>query len=339
MRKLVSIRRVSEIIPIPDADFIERIKVDGWKLVSGKGNFKVGDPCVYFEIDSFLPVEPRFEFLRPGFFYEKSYVGTGFRIRTIKLRGQVSQGLALPLSDFPEVQGLPEGTDVTELLKVTKWELAPPISADAKGNFPSFFPTTDQERIQNCYDSFNEGSYEVSIKLDGSSCSFYYNNGETGVCSRNLELKPEVKSSFTNAFNKIKEVFSEYCVDTNSNLVIQGELMGPGIQGNREQLKETEFFAFDIFDIDKQKYLPPHQRRYILKKLDIKSVPILFEDLSITRKTHSLDFLLEMAEGTSYNKDVTREGLVFKHTTGQTLFDDPIKSFKVISNKYLLKEK
>src|SRR5438309_10635527 len=99
-RKLATIRRISKIEPIEGADRIVKATIDGWELVTQKDNYRVGDLCVYFEIDSFLPVRPEFEFLRKGCFKSTKNLGDGFRIKTIKLRGQVSQGLSLPLGDF-----------------------------------------------------------------------------------------------------------------------------------------------------------------------------------------------------------------------------------------------
>ena len=96
-RKLASIQRICKVLPIEGADAIEMVMVNSWKVVSKKGEFKEGDLCVYFEIDSFLPMEKDFEFLRKSS-YKKMGDLEGFRLKTIKLRGQVSQGLCLPLS-------------------------------------------------------------------------------------------------------------------------------------------------------------------------------------------------------------------------------------------------
>ncbi len=144
-RKLASIQEVRELNPIEGADKIERVSINSWNVVSEKGNFNVGDKCVYFEIDSFLPINDTFEFLRKSSYKKLADDTEGFRLRTIKLRGQVSQGLALPLHIF-ESYNLPleVGTDVSELLGVIKYD--PPLPAElagkAKGNFPSFIPNS-----------------------------------------------------------------------------------------------------------------------------------------------------------------------------------------------------
>lgn len=147
-RKLASIRKITDIQPIPDADAIEVVVVGGWKVVTKKGEFSVGDLCVYCEIDSFLPILPQYEFLRKSSYKKLSTGEEGFRLRTIKLRGQVSQGLVLPISVLPGGRELFEGMDVTEVLSITKYE--PPIPASlagkVKGLFPSFLHKTDEER-------------------------------------------------------------------------------------------------------------------------------------------------------------------------------------------------
>jgi len=215
-RKLASIQRIDKVLPIEGADAIEIVMVNAWKVVSKKGEFKEGDLCVYFEIDSFLPMEKDFEFLRKSS-YKKMGDLEGFRLRTIKLKGQVSQGLCLPLSilekedemkigiskqpwgdqlqlgPYDDAIVIEEGADVTAYMCVSKYE--PPIPAElagkVKGNFPGFIRKTDEERIQNMakeYESMRDKHYYVTEKLDGSSATYYFRDGVFGVCSRNLEL-------------------------------------------------------------------------------------------------------------------------------------------------------
>ena len=111
---LVSIQEIHGTEPIEGADRIELVKVLGWQCVANKGDFKPGDKCLYFEIDSFLPICDKFEFLRKSSYRKNEYMGEGFRIKSVRLRGQLSQGLALPLSDFPEFSDYEIGQDVSE---------------------------------------------------------------------------------------------------------------------------------------------------------------------------------------------------------------------------------
>lgn len=320
MRKLASIKRIDSISPIPGADKIEVATVGGWQVVVRKGEFEPGQLVTYIEIDSWVSEE-----VAPFLFKGREYNGVkGERLRTIKLRGQISQGLILPASSF-----YAEGEDVTEFLGIQKWEK--PVSASLgglqKGNFPDFIPKTDQERIQNLPWVFDntDTKYEVTVKLDGSSMTVYSTEGKIGVCSRNIELKLDQEgNTFVDTSKKIftdPSLFHGYA--------IQGELMGPRIQGNREGLKTHEFYVFDIFDIDKQLYLIPKERMEFCNRLGLKHVPILtFMTLSCLP---SMKHVLEYADNAKSLNNPVAEGVVFKSMDGQF-------SFKVISNKYLLEE-
>lgn len=399
-RKLVTIRTVSEVNPIEGADSIECLTVEGWKVVSQKGNFKPGDPCVYFEIDSLLPDgNPLWQDLVD----KSSRVFEGVKghvLRTIKLRGQVSQGFCIPLHKFPSIMEdikqeyflyfptfdteervyltrITEQRSVSEAryiktdaftryrdfdwaehLGVLKYE--PPIPAElaglVKGLFPSFIKKTDQERCQNLANEIFadlDAKYEVTIKLDGTSMTAYHDpEGDGGVCSRNLEFKTGTIDAahgkiFENEDNTMVKIVRESglagFLKYNQDFAIQGELMGPGIQGNREQLKAPIFFIFDIFNMKTGEYVGDEQRAEILRNgagdqqgminpQFVNHVPILHRSISLRELgITNVDELLQFAEGKSFKHDV-REGVVFKRADGKF-------SFKAISNRFLLKQK
>ncbi len=341
MRKLASIRKIDEIRPIEGADAIECAVVGGWTVVVKKGEMKPGDLAVYFEIDSFLPIRPEFEFLRKSCYKNVNGLGEGFRLRTIRLRGQLSQGLVLPLTNalFPtsRLVDLYEGEDVTAELGVIKYE--PPVPAQlsgrARGNFPLFIRKTDQERCQNLkreiFMDNIDSEYEVTLKLDGSSITIYHNEGVVGVCSRNLDLQLDQEG---NAFvDMAKKSGLLGLIPGMGNVAIQGELMGPGIQGNREGFPDTRMFIFDIFDIDTENYVSPEWRHTLLSGLLPEVRDVYMAPVIRTGRIECEDVfgLLEQADGKSINNPV-REGLVFKRMDGRF-------SFKAISNKFLLQEK
>jgi RNA ligase (TIGR02306 family) len=342
-RKLASIRQVSEIRPIEGADRIVVAQIDGWQLITQKDNYQPGDLCVYFEIDSFLPVEERFEFLRKACFKSTKNLGDGFRIKTMKMRGELSQGLSLPLRDFPECQALPEGTDVTDLLKVQKYEKPIPshLQGRIRGNFPSYIRKTDQERVQNLTKRLQKHAderFEVSLKLDGSSCTIYKNyEGIVGVCSRNLDLKEPEEGEEQNTFWKVARTSNvlKLVEDFNKPVAFQGELMGPGVQHNRENLDDHYLYIFDIWDIEGQRYLRPDERRSFMDTVpSIKHVPIIYHDVVLKNLLHSeriYDDILKLAERPSINHPIA-EGIVFKSL-------DSDFTFKAINNQFLLKEK
>lgn len=343
-RKLASIRKISSIAPINGADMIELAHIDGWQTIVKKDSYKEGDKIVYCEIDSFLPVREEFEFLRKNCFKSTTHLGDGFRIKTVKLRGTLSQGIIFPLSILPSNYVCLEGDDVTSIIGVQKYEKPIPaqLSGKIKGNFPIFVRKTDQERIQNISNELDhrlEEQFEVTIKLDGSSMTVYHNNGQVGVCSRNLDLKIDdenkdnsfVKTAIeTNLITMVQKYFEKY----NTNIAIQGELMGPGIQGNREKLKTTEFFLFDVWNIDAQEYEKPDIRNLIVDRLkewgpNLKTVPFV-ERTNLTKfKENIVDNILQYADGPSLNSSIIREGVVFRSINHNY-------SFKAINNRYLL---
>ena len=290
-------------------------------------------------------------------FLEKNFVNwdgkRGARIRTIRLRKQLSQGLLLPLKDFPEIKGqlceTPEGyIDFSELLNVEKWEraLAANLAGMARGNFPSFIPKTDEERIQNLpnvLEKYVGESFEETIKIDGSSCTMYYlvpgskylpegeefEAGRFSVCSRNLDLKETEGNAFWQVAREIgiEEKLRIHPI----SYAIQGELVGPTIQKNYEKMGANDFYVYKIFNIDTQEFLTPIARRIFCTLLGLKHVVVLDKHCVLTDKFKNQSDILAYAEGPGMNPGVKREGVVFKHNGSNF-------SFKAISNSYLLKE-
>jgi RNA ligase (TIGR02306 family) len=335
-RKLATIRVISDIRPIEGADMIEIATVGGWNIVVAKNvGHKVGDHVVYCEIDSFLPIKEEFEFLRKSS-YKKMGDQEGFRLKTIKLRGQVSQGLILPMSVFGDFSWTAyEGLDVTNRLGIVKYE--PPIPAElsgkVKGGFPSFLHKTDEERVQNLVKEYGEYKFTsthqfyMTEKLDGSSATFYMNEGEFGVCSRNLELLETEGNTF---WKVARELDLENKLKDKGNICLQGELIGEGIQGNPYKIKGQNVHFFNAFDIDKQTRLGINEFLVLLDDMELVSVPIL--DVAMLLPD-TVKGMLELAEGKSRLNDKTeREGVVVRS------LDNTI-SFKAISNKFLLSEK
>jgi len=333
-RKLATIRTISAIDPIPGADAIDVATIDGWKVVVKKNDFSVNDLAIYFEIDSWIPAEIA-PFLSKG----REYNGVvGERLRTIKLRGQISQGLLLPLDAVCVSNPVKEGDDLTELLNIQKWEkeLSSSLNGVARGNFPSFIPKTNQERIQNVFKTLNglknteAEEWEVTEKLDGSSMTVYYNYGNFGVCSRNLDLLETEGNMFWNAAKALN--LHEKMTKFGSNIALQGELIGEGIQGNKYGLKGQHFYVFDVFSIDEQSYIASYKRNNIASiEMGLSHAPILDTVKTQELVDYGVEKLLKLAEGKSeIGNRSAREGLVYKSFTGK-------RSFKAISNAWLLK--
>jgi RNA ligase (TIGR02306 family) len=338
MRKLATIRKIDALLPIEGADAIECAVIGGWKVVVKKNEYNAGDLAVYLEIDSWVPTELA-SFLSKGKEPREFEGIKGERLRTVKLRGQLSQGLLLPLEPTcANIESLLfEGLDVSEPLGIIKWErpMNAQLAGMAKGNFPSLIPKTDQERVQNLVNELATAcdsglQFELTEKLEGSSMTCYLIDGEFGVCSRNLDLKETEGNSFWEAARRF-DVEDKMRISGFNNFAIQGELIGPGIQGNIYKLSRTEFRVFDMYDIKAGAYLTPHVRLFSIKVMNLLHVPVIAakKDLGVG----SVEEILQWAEGASkLNDKQEREGIVFKEVNGGM-------TFKTISNKYLMNEK
>lgn len=365
MRKLASVVEIASCEPIENTDrlSVATMKGKGWRVVTGRDEYKVGDKAVYFEIDSALPSDdPRYEFLRERClrkFVSKSgqILKMVIRIKTVKLRGVISQGLLIGLSKYPELSNANVGDDVTEVLEVEHYDeiaeaLRPAtgggsaLSADAMGKFPSdFIPKTDEERIQNLAEYFTTmkgRKFEVTEKNDGSSVTMFFSTtvdaeSPFGVCSRNLRLKPQTaKGEIPLAW----KMAHKYEIETkiaianatlNTDLAFQGELVGPEVNGNRDLYTDWEWHVFKVYDIKAQRYLLPDVARQICSDVGLTYVPVIAEAKAVFDEFSAMDELLKFAEGKT-GRGHEREGLVFKSC------DYPYVSFKAVSNRYLLKQ-
>ena len=339
MRNLASIQRILNLRSIPNADQLDLAQVLGWHVVVKKGEFNIGDLCVYCEIDSLLPDKPDFEFLRKS----------NFRIRTIRLRGAISQGICLPLSILPEGIEIKEEMDVTKILGIEKYE--PPIPAclggDVKGKFPPFLVKSDETRVQilqALLDKYNGIRCYYTEKVDGSSYTTYLNKNEFGVCSRNLELNETEENSLwklTRKFdieNKLRKI--------GRNVSLQGEIYGEGIQKNKYKIKGQNIRFFNVFDINDQRYLNFDEFVKFIEDLGLETVPILSTDYVLI---NNIDDLVELSKGKSIvdNADGPREGIVIRPLIELQDFDITILndfdlingrvSFKAINPDFLLK--
>lgn len=337
MRKLATIRTIDELRPIEGADAIEAAVVGGWTCVVKKGEYRVGDRAVYCEIDSWIPTELA-PFLSKGKEPREFEGIKGERLRTIKLRGQLSQGLLLNLDQaIPQTNSFIEGDDVSELLGIIKWEkpMNAQLAGMARGNFPSLIPKTDQERAQNLKKEIGSTAaaglhFEITEKLEGSSMTVYQIKGEFGVCSRNLDLKETEGNAFWAAARRDDIEAKMKAVDEHWDFAIQGELIGPGIQGNIYKLTETMFCVFDVYNVQEGGYLDPDARRALIARMGLTHVPVLLIDKDLG--VGSVDEILQWAEGPSkLNDKQEREGIVFKEANGGM-------SFKAISNSYLINQ-
>ena len=344
MRKLASIQTVNAVEPIPNADAIERVRVLGWWVVTKKGEHQPGDKLVYCEIDSLLPERPEFEFLRASSFKPAhDDLPAGFRIKTIKLRGQVSQGICFPLSILPPGSPTEEGADVTDLLGVRKWEPPVPVGmgGKVKGGFPGFLPKTDETRVQVLEAALqrHQGkTFYVTEKLDGTSFTAFLRQGEFGICSRNLWMDETDETNVLARIAKglkLDEKLRAARDRLGYDVAIQAEVIGPGIQKNKYALPAVTMRAFNVLDVDACRLLDHSAMLGLLGEMQIEPVP----QLGTLALDHTVDELVALSEGTSVlNPKVQREGLVLRPLAEEYDEDTGGRlSFKAINPMFLLK--
>lgn len=351
MRKLVTIQRIKNIRPIDGADKIVVASVLGWNCVVQKGQFREGDLCVYFEIDSFLSdcefyrTSESFSFLVKTSYKPTDWQGDGYRIRTQKLRGMISQGVALPLSVIDEVGHTftsrdcrkEEGEDITDVFGVVKFD--PPEYKSGVGTVKCLLQhgiyKTDETRIQTAPEVLNElkgKPYYITSKMDGTSVTMYTNQNDFGITGHEKEFILDDNCMFylfakkNDIENKIRSL--------NMNIGFQGEFCGPGIQENRIGLKEAKWYVFNIQDLDTLNFLPWKDVKRLTKQIGLDIVPIVEEGESFN---YTEAELLELADGV-YPTGRRREGIVVRPQ--EEIHSDVLAgrlSFKVINNKYLLK--
>lgn len=364
-RKLASVQKIKAIKPIEGADKIEIVQVLNWDCVAKKGEYQVGDEVIYFEIDSLLPDIPMLEWLKGSSWSQKL---NRYKISTHKFRGQISQGLVMPIKDLEELDrqihnreecvpiAYVEGTDLTEILEIEKYE--PPVSNGPLGDLIShewYVPKTDEERIQVCaedilpeYMKSKQGDWYVSVKLDGTSCTAGLFEDAFLIGGRNQWYKDEnMYTTTVKKYGDIEKHLRDYQKLTGKYIVFQGELCGPGIQSNRLGLKEKEWFIFNVWVSDTGK-MDSYKKLDLLRFLNmcddfgLPHVPIIpvsakFDFKATTDIDETVENLLKYVDGIKYrtffddaSPSQIAEGVVFRK-------NDMTYSFKVVSNKFLLK--
>lgn len=393
MRTLVTIKTIDDLKPIEGADRIENAIIGGWSVVTQKNIHKVGDNVAYFEIDTFLPEgNPLFdEYVERGTKKSTSpYTDQevqGHVLRTIKIRGQYSQGTIMPLHEI----GLREDSTQEEIQSWMKengvFKYEPKVNLNtgsAKGSFPSIVimsntnnpvqvRKTDSERVQNLSDewlqSLNAQDWFATEKLDGTSFTAVCDDdGETHIASRNLEISivpdaeieadrkryaeehkklAEMEKSFMSRgeeidytkLPRIKKVKEKSLYQTiadrldlfnlmNPGQLIQGEIVGPNIQGNKLNLDNLQLFVFHTEGIDKESTL-------YKDIVSPREVPKLDMELPTT-----VSQAIEQVDGmkSTVNPKVLAEGVVWWNRKGEVFTETGMRpNFKAINNKFLLK--
>jgi RNA ligase (TIGR02306 family) len=341
-RKLASVQRVLEIVPIAGADAIVAAKINGWQCVVKKGTFAPGDRGVFFEIDAVPPDAPAYRFLwtAKGAAPVAGARPPKARIRTMTLRGCLSQGLLLPLAEAGVPADTADGTDVTALLGVGKYEPAlPPGADDLRAPFPWSIPKTDEMRVQSApavLDELRGKPYAATLKYDGTSATYLIDpdDGTFHACGRNWSIREGDSVYWAVA----RRLGLEALLRAQANrYAIQGELCGPGIQKNPLALAEAGLFVFSVYDLVEKRFLADREMRALAALMGLAAVAVVEEGEAFA---HDQASLLALAEGVYPGTKSQREGIVIRpreETFSPTLSGR--LSFKAISNKYLLGER
>jgi len=340
--------RIAKVTKHPNADSLDIINILGYQCVDRCGSWSENQFAVYIPIDSLVNSDRQeFSFLKRP---DKNNI---VRVKTVKLRGVVSQGILVEA-----VVGRAEGEDCSDFYNVEKYEpiescpnpYSKSLGGDPKGNFPSHLPKTDVERWQNYPTIFHKFKDKVHIateKVEGSSstCFLKCYDGETvhfGVCSRNLELKPgEGNNAFWSSAikfdieKKLKRIAMMLSIsDKDIDIAVQGELTGPGIQSNIYKHKEFQFYAFDLL-INGQ-YVPSNRFFELCKLVDIQTVPIVYTG-EILPDEKMVEFATDQSQ---IYGGTLREGLVWKlFESEESDVEIGRVQLKVISPEYLLKKR
>ncbi|ATI16059.1 putative RNA ligase [Pseudomonas phage vB_PaeS_B8] len=371
-RVLARVVRIDDVKTHPNADSLDLALVGGWQCVIKRGEYQAGDLAIYIEVDSMVPVDnPIFEFLRGRNMVEQG--GKEYsRIKTMKLRKELSQGLIVPVhaAGSPEPKVDEDVTDRMGILKYVKPSEQAAINGGNKGSrtgtsklgFPNFIPKTDQARVQNIQMAYDQAhqkgeKFEVTFKLDGSSLTIWHKDGEVGVASRNVGFRLEdekigfftaIKNFFKGrgwkrVIKKDSNHFTAMAEELNLgerlryfglNIALQGELVAPNIQGNFEGVDKPEYYVYDIYNISDSRYCLPAERLAILNTLN---------QLGGETVKHVPVYMWDVG----VPEDMQ---LVIKMASGESALNGKYReglvfksmsrdfSFKVISNEYLLKE-
>lgn len=362
MRKLASVQRITKLSPIEGADKIEVADVLGWHVVVQKSdNFKVGDLVIYCEVDSLLPLHEKFEFLGKGSAPKTMFVDgreiQGYRIKTIVLRGQISQGICFPLTlldlrrtdsetkesfavedETERMEALKgifkEGYDLTKIMGIHKYDMPLPaeMAGAAIGSLPGDIPKTDETRIQflpNLLERYADTPFYVTEKLDGASITIFMRDGGLHVGGRGYDLLPSDSIMWKTA----RELQLESRLE--NELVLQGEIFGPGINGNHLKQSKHAIRFFNVYSTKEGRYLSLDDFLHVLTALRVDSVPLIKTDFKLPK---TVDEIVEYATRNSIiNPNVKAEGIVVRPMNEQLDPDLGRLSFKVISPKYLLK--
>ena len=329
--KLAEIQTINEITPIEGADRIELAKVQGWQSVVQRGQYSVGDRIVFIPIDTVL--QPS---VWNSHLHDKEDPTKPIRVRSVKLRGVYSQGLIFPLSIITPEMNVDE---LAQELGVIKYEKPIPahLSGEVFGDFPTHLVSkTDEDNLKSNIEVLEElrqaDSMQATLKMDGTSATYIKEtNGNFRVCSRNLELR-DTESNVHWQMARKYDIWN----NLNSGYAIQGEIAGPGIQGNPAGLSEVTLFIFNVINLYSRKPLARDSWDSAFK--DIPHVKCVMNWTKQQMVQMDVDYLQDFVNTVSYQNGKPAEGLVFRGIKdGKIMYSQKLQkmlSVKIINQNY-----
>lgn len=352
MHDLATISTIQDIRPIEGKDRIVLATVENYHSIVQKDQFAIGDRVIYIYYDAILPEKPEYEFLRKRCWSDKY---KGFRIRPMKMGGEVSEGLVMPLSILPGSEKLALGTVVTKQLGIRRYdpeESAPVINSGrkwwlkyrlvralftalgigkpgkAKG-YPAQLPKSDEENIEKVWDRVKvcNDEFIITEKMEGCAAMYLVDRkGKVHSYSHNWEVgKAGVWADVATSLEmerKLRAVTKAF----GKRVAIQGEICGPGIQKNIYRFPSHRFFLYGAYFVDDGKRLPYSDLEKIASITGLEMVPFIRRD----HMMDSVDWILADCEGSSvFGEDIPREGLVWRTEDGSVHFKAKSRSYKV----------
>ena len=333
--KLASIEIIKNLRDHPNADTLQIGEVLAWQVVVKKGIHQEGNKIVFITIDTIVP---RYHW--SDFLVDPKNPDKQIRIKNVKLRGEYSSGVVIPLSQFTEsFSNMEVGTDITEILGIQKYikEIPANLSGETLGDFPTHLTSkTDEDNGLNDPDLvekvLNHDPYiTVTSKLDGSSCTLIVENGSLSqVCTRNFSKKETENNTFWKAARKLT-------IPENWSGVIQSELVGNGIQCNQLKLEDVRLFVFQISQ--NGKYMTyDEMKEFCENSLHCDVVPLVCKlglEENIKLWVNPLQKLQELADKQKYPSGLDGEGIVVRPSSYPRGYSSrrPL-GFKLINRNY-----
>ncbi len=324
--KLATLEQIVSVYAHPNADKLALAKVLGYQCVVPKGLYKGGELVVFVQPDTVLPdSEWAAEF--------KKY--SPKRVKAIRLRSEWSEGIIVNLATVQHLVGeLPAlGSELSDLLQVSKYIFAPPADSEKQnlellGDLPFNMPKTDEERFENLEKLPFGELVDISLKIDGQSCTIYYQHetDKFGVCGRNYEYKLESENNYTNQALLIKDKLVHFCQKNQVSLAFRGENYGVGIQRgahNPYSFLPKGFACFNVYNISQRRYErkgSPFYFAELCPQIGVEIAPLIEKNVALSE-----DILKKYSVELKQLNNQKFEGVVVKHADF---------SFKIINKHY-----